>query len=279
MKLKQTQQADEIPSQLLTKLSSKKPEEREKARQAIEEMGDAAVDRLMQAIDREAQKRKNRVKIYFAFVSIWIGIMILMAATGNTENIASFTGLFGAFASLYEVSQQQKNAAAELAKLRPKRAIGPLADALEYGDKHMRTLVSSALQDILPQIQASDDHLLTIEQRGRLYTVLKRARFKQDVPLMIAILKALEQIGDEKALPTVENLANIEPRNGMERSVKEAARECLPALTERVERQRRAQTLLRPATAPNSPAELLLRPAPGAAPADPDRLLRPSQPE
>lgn len=279
MKQTQTQQTEEIPSELLSKLSSKRLEDRVQAQQAIEEMGDAAVDRLMQAIDREAQKRRRRVMLYKVILSVWVGIMILMGVTGNAEHIGSFTGMFGAFASLYAVSQQQKNAASELAKLRPKRAVGPLADALEYGDKSIRTLASSALQDILPQLQASDDHLLNVEQRGRLYNVLKRARFKQDALLMIAILKALEQIGDEKALPAVENLAKIESCNGMEPLVKEAAQECLPALTERVERQRRAQTLLRPAAAPDNPAELLLRPAPGAAPADPDRLLRPSQPE
>jgi hypothetical protein len=279
MKLNQTPQTDEIPSELLTKLSSKKLEEREKAQQAIEEMGDAAADRLMQAIDREAQKRKKRVKIYTVIISVWVGFMILMAATGYADQIGSFTGMFGAFASFYAVSQQQKNAATELAKLRPKRAVGQLADALEYGDKNMRMLASSALQDILPQLQASDDHLMNAEQRSKLYNVLKRARFKQDTLLMVAILKALEQIGDEKALPMVENLSKIEPRNGMERSVKAAALECLPALTERVEKQRRAQTLLRPAAAPDNPAEVLLRPVHGAAPGDPEKLLRPSQPE
>jgi hypothetical protein len=275
----QTQETDEIPSELLKKLSSKKPEEREKAQQAIEEMGDAATDRLMKAIDREAQKRKKRVKIFTAIISVWVGFMILMAITGNAEHIGSFTGMFGAVSSLYYVSQQQKNAATELAKLRPKRAVGQLADALEYGDKNMRMLASSALQDILPQLQASDDHLLNDEQRNRLYNVLKRARFKQDGPLMVAILKALEQIGDEKALPMAENLSKIEPRNGMERSVKAAALECLPALTERVEKRRRAQTLLRPAAAPDNPAEVLLRPAHGASPGDPEKLLRPSQQE
>lgn len=79
----------------------------------------------------------------------------------------------------------------------------------------------------------------------------------RDADLILAILRALEQVGDEKALPAVERLVEIEPYHKVGR----AAEACLPALRQRVEQARLAQTLLRPASAPNAPSEVLLRPA------------------
>jgi hypothetical protein len=109
----------------------------------------------------------------------------------------------------------QREAAQALAGIEDLRAVGPLAEALEYrspgSQPTIYPVITGALRRLLPRMQASDAHLLTEPQRSCLY----RALLKGDAELVLAIVKALEQIGDGKALPYVEKLAE-EPEVGTE---------------------------------------------------------------
>jgi hypothetical protein len=131
-----------------------------------------------------------------------------------------------------------------------------------------------ALIRMLNNLRADHAVLLSREQLQILLSILQNP-WRHNVRLKCAILKALEQIGDETALPVVEQL--IRSRGNIEDLVTAAARECLPYLQQRAQQQQQAQTLLRAsASAATNAPETLLRPASAiAANADPEQLLRP----
>jgi hypothetical protein len=162
------------------------------------------------------------------------------------------------------------------------RSVGLLIEQLDAVDNHARVVAHEALADLLPRLRAEDAPLLTREHRARLYRALRfSSRFQwpihKDVPLVVAILKALEQVGDARALPEVERLAvrSREPR------IRTAAQSCLPALRERIAQEREQARLLRPADSPSllrparAPVENLVRPAQGPGNVEPEKLLRP----
>jgi hypothetical protein len=168
-----------------------------------------------------------------------------------------------------------------LTKTHDTRLIGPLlmmllpdpvagtSALIDLQDPSRRAL-SGALKVLLPSVR--QDTILTKDQMQVLLSLLDRPY--QDVPLTLAILKALEQIGDESAIPVVERLADEWRHNP---KVTQAAQECLPSLQKRVEETKHARTLLRASSNGESvPTEMLLRPAVNATPDGPDQLLRPA---
>lgn len=283
------QTALDIDTKVVEKLSSKKAEERVWAEQQLEQLGPQQIDALMATLQAEGRKRRKRKRLGYTIFYGYLGVVLLVVGvyvahgmiTGHYGKFPSalfnfFTycsGIFGAAAA----SQVQKNAATRLAQFDDKRAVGPLAEALTFEDKNVQAVARDALTRLLPRLNASDAPLLNEEQRNELNKALKTRQRHDD--FLIAILKAYEQIGDSKALPFVESLAKGEGRAEKSLPVREAAIACLPALRERAERERAAQTLLRPATSPDNPSEFLLRPAQGASEVDPDTLLRPSSAE
>jgi hypothetical protein len=169
--------------------------------------------------------------------------------------------------------------AGEIAKSGDVRMVGPLVEAYSALNLSQENRpVREALTVLLPRLQASDARVLTEEHRQMLNRVLGSSALsysKENNRLIIAILKAYEQVGDESALPFVERLAKGE-KAGVNREVREAAQACLPFLQERAERERASSELLRAASASDTPSDVLLRPAAGALEADPQQLLRAS---
>ena len=92
---------------------------------------------------------------------------------------------------------------------------------------------------------------------------------------MIAVLSALEQIGDTRALPHVQHLLDTPHSTPDAQRVHEAAQSCLVFLEERAAKERVGQSLLRAAHAPDTGAGVLLRPAQNTPESDPALLLRP----
>ena len=124
----------------------------------------------------------------------------------------------------------------------------------------------------MPRVQASDAQYLNADEMQALIDALRKQ--KGYPGLMLALLKGLEQIGDERALANVEALTRdteIFPK------VRQAARDCLPYLQIRAEQAKQAQTLLRASSGYEIAPETLLRPASGvsAASNDAQELLRP----
>ena len=268
----------------------------------IESLPQSDIDALLAAMKREADKQRR----YERFGEIYrLSYLVLMVAQFIHFFMWNhhFTGFGFILAILAWIpsfivkrmnTQQRKKTVEELAKARDVRIVGPLCDALGFQDGVMVGIACETLVEILPRLRSSDANLLNREQRDRLYGMLP-INYK---PLVLATLKALEQIGDEKAIPFVEKLANSEPivDNDSERrkafrkfmtsadrviplanqdaEVREAAQHCLPFLRERAAAQKAGQELLH-ASSPDANIADLLRPASSQA-TEPQELLRAS---
>lgn len=176
------------------------------------------------------------------------------------------------------------------------RSIGPFIDAwggaYGTGDRQTREEAAEALIDLLPQLKASDSHLLDATHRDMLCQLLNirvenplykdvselfRPSRNTAVDLRVATLRAFEQVGDSKALPVVERLAKEEVKSPGEKLIRDVARACLPALQQRVDQERQSKTLLRAADTTMSESDTLVRPAGSQTVAE--TLLRPDPEE
>ncbi len=165
----------------------------------------------------------------------------------------------------------------------------PSSDDLITAGRYRRSALLKAIIRILPRLRASDTDLMDADTRkllnqqlGRSTRALSEAwagarRVEEHTAYDVAILKAWEQVGDERALPFVEKLAGLNARTSAQKRVQQAALECLPYLQSRADQQRVAHTLLRAAQPPVEPGDVLLRAATAyAAPVETEHLLRAS---
>lgn len=192
------------------------------------------------------------------------------------------------------VSKRGKTAFSAVAGKADARMLGTLVHLLHEADDDIRSMAQRELIRILPQVKATDRQYLTDEEMKLLLKPLGG----NTEPFILALLKGLEQIGDERALPYVERLARnqgtaytgtlaelsasfiIESEELMrDRSagIQAAARACLPFLHQRIQDSVLSSTLLRASeqNAPNAPLELL-RPAVAGVEHHEAELLRPS---
>ena len=128
-------------------------------------------------------------------------------------------------------------------------------------------------------MKASDAALLNGSQRGWLNILLRnstvpRKNTQMDLDFRLAILKALEQIGDAAAIPAVEHLANGYAYSANQKALKAAAQECLPLLRANFGSVEANKTLLRASSAENAAPETLLRASEPAPDTKPEELLR-----
>jgi hypothetical protein len=194
-------------------------------------------------------------------------------ADGNWTLGLLFAALAIGSIFLYRItlSPEQTLLARQLAKTDDVRAVGRLAEALEWPDADSRSAAMKGLTRLLPQLKASDAHLLSVEQRECLYNYLIPANAKDE--FVIAILSAFEQVGDDAAIAPVEQLAAAARTDDC---VRDAALNCLGFLRVRAEEAHNARTLLRASEAgPVSTGELLRPAAPDGA-TQTEGLLRPS---
>ena len=136
-----------------------------------------------------------------------------------------------------------------------------------------------ALTSALLQVRASDRHRISEASHAELRRLLGRIAIgdvrRGHADFYEAIIKATEQIGDERALKAMERIASMRSHTQARRRLKLAAAECLPALRERVREMSEPETLLR-ATSADSVGELL-RPVPRKIATDSVLLLRPDR--
>ncbi len=271
-KTQTTQEPGPELSQWVERLSDRKAERREAAQRAIDQLGPDAAAALMRLLEDESRQRKRRARMVVIGAVLYVLLMLGLALTGNGDHVATFTCL-SSFLGAAAASQKQKNAAKALAGFEDPAAAGFLAEALDYGDKDLRAIAMSKLTALMPRLQATDSERLLPEQRAVLYKQLRRAPFA-NTPFTLAILKGLEQVGDEKAVPAVRELSERRVKRASEQRVVDAARECLPYVEQQAERSRNASRLLRPSCAPDAAAGVLLRPVDGTPQGDPNLLLR-----
>lgn len=150
--------------------------------------------------------------------------------------------------------------------------LGPLIDAIDVDVHHPDThgAIVKTLTAQLSRLRAEDTCFPTEGQLSRLYRVLEYSvhpfwyRY-YDTDCVVAILRALEYIGDSRAVQIVKRLSYI----ASDRRVVTAATECLPRLEARLAREGLYQRLVRPSSPPEgrlvrpavSPVEHLVRPA------------------
>lgn len=236
------------------------------------------VNQLLTTLGEEALKRKKKRKNAASTVTIYFTIIVglmLVATLASGKFPPGLLGLFGSMtavmAGAFAVSQRHKEATQKIAQFDDVRAVGPLLDALDFQDKKTSEIAEQALIRLLPRLNASHSRLLSAEQYGLLIKAIHSKR----VPVAVAAVTALEQIGDEKALPIVGQLARGEGRAAREPALQQAAMDCLPALTVLAERKRAGAELLRAANGNVTQQGVLLRPAlPSQSGENPAFLLR-----
>ena len=185
----------------------------------------------------------------------------------------------GTFGILYPI--RARSLAAAFTEIEDPRFVGTLLTLLDSrkNDTAVEKHVVLALKRMLPRLRADQGRLLNITQRQRLYAFLETHSREQE--LMLTILKALEQIGDQNAIPSVHNYASyLSARSRFahyrrkEAAQRKAADECLLFLRQQKSQSQQAQTLLRPSDASVHAPETLLRPAAEGSTL-PQELLRP----
>jgi hypothetical protein len=246
------------------------------ARREREERDAAVIRQSMKTLEadvaayRKSKQRKLRRQLFIAGI---VGVVLL------SKNVPALHGfgdwwwffLFGAGGTAAAQAgdmRRSRQLAHQLAIARDPRAVSVLVVAARDGDPDTQRIAIQGLTSILPQLRASDADAVTEQGMNALLNLLGRTA---DMTLQVAILRALEQVGDERAISIVEMLAD--PQENA--SVYEAARSCLGFLRSRAEQARMRNTLLRPAAASVEPDRTLLRPA-ASSETPADQLLRPA---
>lgn len=252
------------------KLRSPLPAERARAQQIILDSGPEAISMVVTYLQREARNIR-KIRVGMLAVMLLCAAAIIPAKLIGLPQVAVWCGilsfsLLGGFGGLVMGTSFYKTAIETLKRADDVRAIGALVEALEFMDMDTQSAACEALARLLPRLQATDATLLNPNQRKRLYRFLG----KSDKRLILALLKALEQIGDSNALPYVERLATSKK---VDTRIREAAQSCMPYLQFRQEEEHNIQTLLRAAST-GATAETLLRSANETPETDPMHLLR-----
>jgi len=155
------------------------------------------------------------------------------------------------------------------------RAAGPLAQiCLSAPFGSLFDLAATPLLRLLPRLQAGDARYFSDDQIQALLGLLAprnqymiSMRSLPELPL--AILIALEQIGDSRAIEPVKRLAT----GRINWRYQKAAQECLRYLVQHGEERNRNRSLLLPSSLKTEP-EMLLRAANRQAVKQPEQLLR-----
>ncbi len=234
------------------------------------------VDLMMTQLLRETRdmRRRQRQRIVSKVAVALLLIAALLYTNGHFffNFWWVFLGGGGAIAADERVNKRREAVQALYTAGEP-RAVGVLAIALRDGDYPVQRVAEQALHALLPRVRASDAAYIDNEQMAALIALIDR--YPINTHMQRAVLKALEQIGDERAIPAVENLAAMGPTA----DIRNQANACLPFLLERVRLAHEHATLLRGSASPAvaaAPAQLL-RPASGAETTPAEQLLRPTQ--
>ncbi|MBM3496053.1 MAG: hypothetical protein FJX72_17290 [Armatimonadetes bacterium] len=250
------------------------------------------VERLSEELEAEIGRyRQWRWRAMFGRVfrfGVMLGL-IWFFFNRNWSNLWWMMLIFGGSKMTDDHARKRRETVSALGRFSDKRAVNVLALAYQSGDDSTRKVAAEGLVRLLPLMTASDARLVDERGMAALISILRWNHVK--VRLYVAVLKALQQIGDARAIPAVEKL-RVAPRpigyviGQMEswfklgvsselRKVTEAAEECLPYLRIRAEKERLRTTLLRPAERPDTEKDILLRPLTTAAPGNDELLVRP----
>lgn len=219
---------------------------------------------------RAARRRKvGRAVIIVALLGMLVWLMVLLRISPGGF-IWPIIQVVAAIWAADRAVHARRDAATTLLKAGDPRAVGVLAVAVRDGDPHVRRVAEDALHTLLPRVRTNDAVYITPDQMQALLSLLE----DYDDRLRIAVLTALEQIGDARAIPYVMQLSLFASP-----TVRKRAEECLPFLEERVRLARESATLLRASSAASAiaAADQLLHPAYANTPMPAEQLLRPME--
>jgi hypothetical protein len=218
----------------------------------------------------------NRTQKLAAWMGAGTASLILFNLAPDLVILSTLLGL--SWGTGCYLARQAHPASFGFRKMKPRedydaRAAGWLIHELRFGNKHTRPETREALTRVLPRLKASDRRRLDSNHLNYLHYLLGTTSPIRDAEFLLALLKALEQVGDSRFLGPVRHLAARRAWSPNQRRVQSAARSCLVFLEQKAEQERIRQTLLRPTSAEALPAETLLRPVEGAADFNPSELL------
>lgn len=286
---------------MLQAMNSRYVGERQEAERAFERLEPEEVEALLAIVRKESDRTHRRRRAYRILTTICltfgiplllfaIVMMITSLATGDASRAGLYGsligtlggtlggGVLGGFSFLLVPTPLLQLATRSLAKLNDVRVVGPLLDLISSRiiDFQTRYATATALMNLLPKLQMGDRNILMDRQLDALYHSLRRSHPEKETELVITYLDAIGKVGGSHALPHLERLIQTPGDSENIHRIQQKARETLTALEARIKQERQGMSLLRPAESPDNPAETLLRPAQGAAPANPQVLLRAS---
>jgi hypothetical protein len=155
---------------------------------------------------------------------------------------------------------------------------GAVIDFIKSSDAGLQGGAYLALARIAQATRPSDGHFLQPADRKWLYSHLRPDRALADPYFAVSILSMIEQLGDQSAEPTLQDLIGaVYPDTEVSRPVVEAAYFALQSIGQADAKLSARGTLLSPSSVPHpEDADTLLRPG-AATPAQPEALLRPSE--
>ena len=148
--------------------------------------------------------------------------------------------------------------------------IEPLLDYLSPYDSILTPLATEALTELLLNLKRSDAELLPDQIRARLRGLLK----SPNPSLVLALIQAYQNIGDERDLPMVQALLN---KRSLASELRQAVLECLPYLQSHANHHETRKSLLRSSQPTYPTPKELLRSAEDIANQRPETLMRSSQ--
>ncbi|MCW3095245.1 MAG: hypothetical protein JWL77_863 [Chthonomonadaceae bacterium] len=275
------EQTEEI-AVLAAQLRSHSARERVRARRVLQRRGIAVLP-AMQALLRDENLKKRKARPLRAACGAAIFVLFVLfqcyLATPVAWGLIPVLGLLAAvLARMCAVTPAQVEAVRVLAGLDDVHTVGPLLEALEWRDlaefSGVRAIATQALYRLLPRLQPEHADLLDDHQLACLYRLLRHHPSDDQTELIVALLGAVAQIGDARAVAQLERMTRDSGGPLPRERVRRTAQETLTQLRQRLDRA--PGSLLRAASdiaAPN----LLLRPAVAAPATDPQQLLRASQ--
>ena len=254
----------------------------EERRQEATQLSAEAVEALSARVKQIARLRQRNVNITAAGAIGATGFSLATMLSSQAGHPASpllswplflSAGVMGCFSvrGLYA----QRNLTNALIHSNDLRLIGPLLETAASSEISGAT-AALVLTRLLPRLQASDAEMLDEKARECLNSAL--LKHCGNAEFVLSALKALQQIGDARALPVVLKLAHRADRSAAGQSIREAAQECLPFLEVRAAQQQASQTLLRASDVSAMPPDILLRPVQNPTDVPAEELLRPGTP-
>lgn len=225
---------------------------------------------LIAILERENKKKKARFIVGFILGYLPIVVLANLIHMGAMAGSFSMAGI--AAGAWFAPTRLQKFAARKLAETEDVRTVGPLAEALDKQDAGTKRVATDALIRLLPKMKYSDRDLINDRQRKFLYAGFG----DRGIEYTRALLHALEQIGDGKAVKYVARYAEGKGTAKKHPDLVEEANRLLPILEERAEQEMARDRLLRAAGPTEVNTDELLRPASASSDTNSELLLRPA---